>query len=110
MNFEAHNEEALYLDSSYYNQFNIISCSVDKSINLWDIRNTKTSVNSYLFHDDVVNKVQYCNFADGIFISSSLDRKVCLWDVDNTSSNSNVNSNNNIKDCVPSELLVSLLF
>ncbi|GAA5810738.1 hypothetical protein MFLAVUS_004164 [Mucor flavus] len=60
------------------NDDQIISCSKDRSLRLWD-RETGECVRVFLGHRAAVNAVQW---KDKRVVSASGDRTICIWDLD----------------------------
>ena len=55
--------------------------SEDRTVGLWDLRNTTKKLHSFEGHNDHVVRVEWSPFNVGVFASSSSDRRVIVWDI-----------------------------
>jgi histone-binding protein RBBP4 len=69
------------VDYSPFEENLMITGSVDKSIAVWDTRNTKTKLFSLRSHTDDVNQVKFSSKSSNILASSSSDRRILMWDL-----------------------------
>lgn len=58
-----------------------MSGSSDRTLALWDLRNTSAKLHSFEAHTDQVTGVEWAPFVETVLASSSADRRVCVWDV-----------------------------
>jgi len=80
-NIEAHTAEIMSVDFSPFDENLMVTGSVDKSVGVWDIRNTKTKLFSLRKHRDDVNWVKFSTNAPNLIASASSDRRVMMWDL-----------------------------
>jgi Prp8 binding protein len=59
---------------------NIVSCSADKSVAIWDA-NTGSRIRKYLDHKGIVNSCSVAKASPNLFCSGSDDNSVMVWDV-----------------------------
>lgn len=57
----------------------LVSCSVDKTVKVWDVRLAKKLLQHFTGHEDTVNQVSYHPSGDYI-ISCSTDQTMKIWD------------------------------
>jgi len=69
------------VDYSPFEENLMITGSADKTIAVWDTRNTKTKLFSLRAHTDDVNQVKFSSKASNILASSSSDRRILMWDL-----------------------------
>ena len=76
-----HEAEVNSIDFNPTNPFIFLTGSSDKSILLWDIRNTKYKMHSFIHHEGNVMNVKWNNKKSNIFASLGEDKKILLWDL-----------------------------
>ena len=69
------------VDYSPFEENLMITGSADKTIAVWDTRNTKTKLFSLRAHTNDVNQVKFSKKTSNILASSSLDRRILIWDL-----------------------------
>ena len=65
-----------------YNPINehlLLSGSSDRTLALWDLRNTSSKLHSFESHLDQVTAVEWAPFSETILASASADRRVIIW-------------------------------
>mmetsp|Transcript_42086 Transcript_42086/g.85942 ORF Transcript_42086/g.85942 Transcript_42086/m.85942 type:complete len:420 (-) Transcript_42086:1931-3190(-) len=77
----AHDAEINCLDFNPKSENLLLTGSADKTIALWDLRNTSTKLFSFHSHQDEVTQVQWSRSRLEIFASCSQDRRLCVWDI-----------------------------
>lgn len=77
--FKEHTADAVFLSLRDSNTF--VSCSVDKTIKLWDIRSPKGSQNTMLGHLGDVNGVEFLPTDKNCFATCSQDNTARLFDL-----------------------------
>lgn len=78
---DAHTEEAICLDFSYYNPNMILTGSCDKTVAMWDRRKPESALHLFKQHSEEVNCVKYHPHHENLFASASTDRRAIVWDV-----------------------------
>lgn len=78
---EAHDGEINSVVFSPSNEFILCTGSSDKTVALWDLRNTKTKLHSLEAHTDEVLQLAWSPFHETVVASASADRRVMLWDL-----------------------------
>jgi histone-binding protein RBBP4 len=76
---DAINSIAFHPDPDY--NMLVATGSADKSIGLWDLRNTEQKIHSFEFHRHEVISLQWHPHSANILASSSNDRRICFWDL-----------------------------
>jgi len=76
----AHDHELLTCDWNKYNEFAIVTGSVDKTIKIWDIRRPEREVGMLKGHAYAVRRVKCSPHSENVLASVSYDMKVNLWD------------------------------
>jgi peroxin-7 len=79
--WRAHDFEVLSMDWNKYNNNEIVTASVDKSLRFWDIRKLDTFVSALHGHTYAVRRVRYSPHSANILASASYDMHVNIWDV-----------------------------
>lgn len=65
---------------SPHNKNNLISCSYDMSVKVWDTTNVaKPLLKSHDKHREFVYDVDYSNFVPDLIGSASLDKRFCIF-------------------------------
>ena len=78
---EAHSGEVNCLSYNPVNEHLLVSGSSDRTLALWDLRNTSSKLHSFEAHLDQVTGVEWAPFSETVLASSSADRRVNVWDV-----------------------------
>ena len=73
--------EIMSVDYSPFDANLMVTGSVDRSVAVWDIRNTKTKLFSFRQHKDDVNQVKFSRHACNLIASASTDRRIIVWDL-----------------------------
>jgi len=71
----------LTCDWNKYNEFEIATGSVDKSIRIWDLRKPNKEVVELHGHSYAVRRLKYSPHSENIIASCSYDMSVMLWDL-----------------------------
>lgn len=78
---KAHDGDVHCLAFHPTNEFLLATGSADRSVVLWDMRNTKTRLQTLTGHNDQVFQVSWAPFNESILASCSADRRVNIWDL-----------------------------
>jgi len=78
---EAHSAEVNCLSFNPYSEFILATGSADKTVALWDLRNTKMKLHSFESHKDEIFQVQWSPHNETILASSGTDRRLNVWDL-----------------------------
>ena len=78
--FAEHQADAMFL-SVFPDKKTFVSCSVDQTAKVWDIRSPKGSVMTFMGHSADVNCVEVMNSDGNCFASCSQDSTVRLYDL-----------------------------
>lgn len=78
---EAHAQEIMSVDYSPFDENLMITGSADKTVAVWDTRNTKVKLFSLRSHKDEVNQVKWSAQQSNLLASASSDRRVMVWDL-----------------------------
>jgi len=78
---QAHQYEVLSVDWSKYNQFQIFTGSVDRTIRVWDIRNPAGPTATLFGHQLAVRRLKAHPFQENLLASASYDMGINMWDV-----------------------------
>jgi len=78
---EAHSAEVNCLSFNPYSEFILATGSADKTVALWDLRNTKMKLHSFESHKDEIFQVQWSPQNETILASSGTDRRLNVWDL-----------------------------
>lgn len=79
--FNGHTADAMFISLDPQNKSSFASCSVDKTVKLWDIRSPKGATNTLVGHLGDVNGVEYLPSDPHCLASCSQDGTVRVWDV-----------------------------
>ncbi|CEH14139.1 nucleosome remodeling subunit caf1 nurf55 msi1 [Ceraceosorus bombacis] len=77
----AHDGEINAVLFSPANEYLICTGSSDKTVGLWDMRNTKTRLHSLEAHTDEVLQLAWSPHNETILASAAADRRVNVWDL-----------------------------
>jgi len=78
---EAHAAEVNCLSFNPYSEYILATGSADKTVALWDLRNTKMKLHSFESHKDEIFQVQWSPHNETILASSGTDRRLNVWDL-----------------------------
>jgi WD40 repeat protein len=78
---EAHAGEVNCLSYNPFKEHLLVTGSSDRTLALWDLRNTSSKLHSFEAHLDQVTGVEWAPFSETVLASTSADRRVCLWDM-----------------------------
>ena len=73
--------EILSVDWNKYRDTVLVTGSVDRQVNVWDIRNGSVPVSCFSDHQLAVRRVRFSPFSDSLILSASYDMTVKLWSV-----------------------------
>jgi histone-binding protein RBBP4 len=59
----------------------VATASADKTIGLWDLRNIKQKLHSFVGHTAEVNGLAWHPHEESVLASSSADRRIIFWDL-----------------------------
>ncbi|SSD60932.1 probable Histone acetyltransferase type B subunit 2 [Saccharomycodes ludwigii] len=85
--FVAHTENGYGLSFNPNIKNQLLSCSDDKTVALWDITNNKAPLHFIEPHVDMVNDCKWSNFNEALFGSVSEDKHLYLYDTRCTKKN-----------------------
>lgn len=102
---DAHSAEVNCLSFNPYSEYILATGSADKTVALWDLRNTKMKLHSFESHKDEIFQVQWSPHNETILASSGTDRRLNVWDLSKIGEEQ---SADDIEDGPP-ELLVNYL-
>jgi len=78
---DAHSAEVNCLSFNPYSEYILATGSADKTVALWDLRNTKMKLHSFESHKDEIFQVQWSPHNETILASSGTDRRLNVWDL-----------------------------
>lgn len=78
---DAHQAEVNCLSFNPYSEYILATGSADKTVALWDLRNTKMKLHSFESHKDEIFQVQWSPHNETILASSGTDRRLNVWDL-----------------------------
>jgi len=78
---DAHAAEVNCLSFNPYSEYILATGSADKTVALWDLRNTKMKLHSFESHKDEIFQVQWSPHNETILASSGTDRRLNVWDL-----------------------------
>ncbi|CAO1620760.1 unnamed protein product [Jaminaea pallidilutea] len=78
---DAHEGEINSLVFSPSNEHIMCTGSSDKTVALWDLRNTKVKLHSLEAHTDEVLQLAWSPFHETVLSSAAADRRVMIWDL-----------------------------
>ena len=81
LTIRAHEFEVLSCDWNKYEDFTLVTGSVDKTMRVWDIRQPSVPVRIMPGHNYAVRKVICSPHAGNLVASCSYDMTVCFWDI-----------------------------
>jgi guanine nucleotide-binding protein G(I)/G(S)/G(T) subunit beta-1 len=79
--FAEHQADAMFLAIRPNDLNSFLSCSVDRTIKLWDIRTPTSSKQTFTGHEGDVNGVDFLPSDNNAFATCSEDGTVRLWDI-----------------------------
>jgi len=79
--WQAHKGEVHCLSFNPFSEYLLITGSADKTVGLWDLRNTKKKLHSFESHVDQVYHVSWSPFSETIMASCGGDRRLNIWDL-----------------------------
>jgi len=77
---KAHDYEILTCDWNKYNEFEIITGAVDRTIRIWDTRNPSKPTKQLEGHEFAVRRLKCSPHSPRTIISASYDMSLCVWD------------------------------
>eukprot|EP00747_Dinoflagellata_sp_TGD_P168233 gnl/TRDRNA2_/TRDRNA2_194133_c0_seq1.p1 gnl/TRDRNA2_/TRDRNA2_194133_c0~~gnl/TRDRNA2_/TRDRNA2_194133_c0_seq1.p1 ORF type:complete len:331 (-),score=57.74 gnl/TRDRNA2_/TRDRNA2_194133_c0_seq1:78-1070(-) len=78
---QAHQHEILTVDWNKYNEFQIVTGSVDKTLRVFDIRSLTAPIQVLHGHQLAVRRVKMHPHAENQLVSASYDMSVNMWDL-----------------------------
>merc|ERR1719310_1653806 len=78
---QAHQHEILSVDWNKYNDFMVVTASVDKTIRAFDLRNLAGPISVLHGHQLAVRRVKAHPHCDHQLVSASYDMSVNVWDL-----------------------------
>jgi len=78
---QAHTAEINCVHFNPFNEYLIATGSADKTVALWDMRNTSSKLHAFDWHSDEVIQVQWSPKVETLLGSCGQDRRICVWDV-----------------------------
>merc|ERR550514_450884 len=78
---QAHQHEILTVDWNKYNEFQVITGSVDKTLRVFDIRNLTAPVQVLHGHQLAVRRVKSHPHNESQLVSVSYDMSINVWDL-----------------------------
>lgn len=78
---DAHAGEINALSFSPSNEYIACTASSDRTVGLWDLRNTRVKLHSLESHTDEVLQLSWSPFHETVLASAAADRRVMLWDL-----------------------------
>ncbi len=76
-----HLEEINSIHFNPFNEYLFLTGSSDKTIGLWDLRNTSKRLHTFEGHTSDVFKVEWSPHNECLFASCSNDRRSIVWDL-----------------------------
>ncbi|EPX73269.1 Clr6 histone deacetylase complex subunit Prw1 [Schizosaccharomyces octosporus yFS286] len=77
----AHSSDVNAVAFNPLNDFIMATCSADKTIALWDLRNLNNRLYTLEGHEDHVSNVKFSPHEEPVLVSTSVDRRTLLWDL-----------------------------
>jgi histone-binding protein RBBP4 len=77
---DAHAAEVNCLSFNPFSEYLLATASADKTVALWDLRNTKARLHTFEGHTEEVFQVQWAPFVETVLASSGSDRRLHVWD------------------------------
>lgn len=79
--FAEHTADVMFLSIKPGDNNVFVSCSVDKTVKVWDVRAPRASMNTFMCHNDDINSVEFMPSDGNAFATCSQDNSVCLFDM-----------------------------
>lgn len=79
--FAEHTADVMFLSIQPGDKNVFASCSVDKTVKVWDARSPRASVHTFFCHSDDINTVEFMPTDGNVFATCSQDKSVCLFDI-----------------------------
>jgi guanine nucleotide-binding protein G(I)/G(S)/G(T) subunit beta-1 len=79
--FQEHKADAMFLALRPQDPSTFVSCSVDRTIKVWDVRSPKTSQQTFTGHNGDINAVDFMPSDNNVVASCSEDGTVRVWDL-----------------------------
>mmetsp|Transcript_35240 Transcript_35240/g.85289 ORF Transcript_35240/g.85289 Transcript_35240/m.85289 type:complete len:399 (+) Transcript_35240:148-1344(+) len=79
--FQEHKADAMFLALRPQDPSTFVSCSVDRTIKVWDVRAPKMSQKTFTGHNGDINAVDFMPSDNNVFSSCSEDGTVRVWDL-----------------------------
>ena len=80
LDIEAHDAEVNCLSFNPYNETLLATGSADKTVNLFDIRNTKKPLHTFEHHTEEVFQIGWSPKSETVLASCGADRRMMIWD------------------------------
>ena len=81
LDIEAHDAEVNCLSFNPYNETLLATGSADKTVNLFDIRNTKKPLHTFEHHTEEVFQIGWSPKSETVLASCGADRRMMIWDL-----------------------------
>lgn len=79
--FAEHKADAVSISLKPGDKNLFVSCSVDQTVKVWDIRAPKTSVNTFKCHSSDINAVEFMPSDGNVVATCSQDNTICILDL-----------------------------
>ena len=89
----AHEAKVNCLSFNYDNPNLVVTGSADRTVAMWDLRNTKKRVHTFALHNDNVLHVNWSPINKTILASSSADGRINIWDSTKTNASQSAEHN-----------------
>ncbi|GAX21992.1 guanine nucleotide-binding protein G(I)/G(S)/G(T) subunit beta-1 [Fistulifera solaris] len=79
--FAEHTADVMFLSIKPEDNNVFVSCSVDKTVKVWDVRAPRSSMQTFKCHNDDINAIEFMPTDGNAFATCSQDNSVCLFDI-----------------------------
>ena len=79
--FSEHQEDAMFISLRPDDKNVFVSCSVDRTVKIWDLRDSTKSAQTFVGHAGDVNSVDFMPSDPNVFATCSEDATVRVWDI-----------------------------